>query len=88
MSRLSSHQAPPGCKVRINFSPADAFGVYNHTQGECYHWVEVKNGRDFGKSGPRSVHFRGKVTPLPVQLNSAKKYCDISFRKLDNQQGR
>ncbi|KAI0225936.1 Zinc metalloproteinase dpy-31 [Lamellibrachia satsuma] len=50
--------APVNHRVELRFE--DDFGLYSHTQGQCYHWVEVHNSKHFGSPGPR---FCGRSRP-------------------------
>lgn len=44
-------QAPANHHVVLKFE--DDFGVYCHNDKQCYHWVEVRHGKDIGLQGPR-----------------------------------
>ena len=57
INSLYRSQAPSNCKVQISFNTFDSFGIYAHTQDQCYHWLEVKYTNDFGKAGPRYVSY-------------------------------
>lgn len=51
-------RVPPGWNVVLKFQ--DEFGLLEHRQGECFHWVEVKYLTDKQKNGPR---YCGSETP-------------------------
>ncbi|KAK2188834.1 hypothetical protein NP493_122g04004 [Ridgeia piscesae] len=58
--------APANHTVELRFE--DEFGLYAHTQGQCYHWVEVHYGKHFGSPGPRfcSVTRPDKTVTIPL----------------------
>ncbi|KAI0225937.1 Zinc metalloproteinase dpy-31 [Lamellibrachia satsuma] len=66
--------APVNHRVELRFE--DDFGLYSHTQGQCYHWVEVHNSKHFGSPGPR---FCGRNRPLKT-LESETNEMMVAFR--------
>ncbi|KAK2188835.1 hypothetical protein NP493_122g04028 [Ridgeia piscesae] len=50
--------APANHTVELRF--VDDFHLFAHTQGQCYHWVEVHYSKHFGSPGPR---FCGTTRP-------------------------
>ncbi|KAK2188838.1 hypothetical protein NP493_122g05011 [Ridgeia piscesae] len=66
--------APPNHTVELRFK--DEFGVYAHTQGECFHWVEVNFAKNFGSPGAR---FCGRSHPNET-IKSNTTVMMITFR--------
>ena len=82
-------QASSNCKVQISFNTFDSFGIYAHTQDQCYHWLEVKYTGDFGKAGPRYVSYTAlkvcvlsKFTNNEVSLDILTEFIEFDAKNI------